>query len=77
MDDLERAVDTIVSPGLGVSAGETVVAVADTSIRPPGSIAGFAGTVRLPVHLDGVVLTTSLDMGGPRVLEAGDFPLDA
>lgn len=42
-----------------------------------GSSAGFGGTVRVPIHLDCVVLSPTLDVGGTRVIEAGEFVLDA
>lgn len=42
-----------------------------------GASAGIGGTVRVPIHLDCVVLSPTLDIGGTRVIEAGDFVLDA
>ena len=42
-----------------------------------GSSAGLGGTVRVPIHLDCVVLAPTLDVGGTRVIEAGEFLLDA
>jgi leucyl aminopeptidase (aminopeptidase T) len=42
-----------------------------------GASAGFGGTVRVPIHLDCVVLSPTLDIGGTRVIEAGEFVLDA
>lgn len=42
-----------------------------------GASAGFGGTVSVPIHLDCVVLSPTLDVGGTRVLEAGEFLLDA
>ena len=42
-----------------------------------GASAGLGGTVAVPIHLDCVVLAPTLDVGGVRVLEAGQFLLDA
>jgi leucyl aminopeptidase (aminopeptidase T) len=42
-----------------------------------GASAGFGGTVRVPIHLDCVVLAPTLDVGATRVIEAGDFVFDA
>lgn len=42
-----------------------------------GASAGYGGTVRVSVHLDCVVLSPTLDVGGTRVLEAGEFVLDS
>jgi leucyl aminopeptidase (aminopeptidase T) len=42
-----------------------------------GASAGYGGTVSVPIHLDCVVLSPTLDVGGVRVLEAGEFLLDA
>ena len=42
-----------------------------------GASAGLGGTVNVPVHLDCVVVSPTLDVGGTRVLEAGEFLLDA
>lgn len=67
MDELERAVDTVVNQCLGVAAGENVLVVADTTTRRPGNI--------MPIHLDCVVLAPTLDVGGTRVVEAGEFIL--
>ena len=41
-----------------------------------GASAGIGGTVSVPVHLDVVVLDPTLDVGGTRVLEAGQFVFD-
>ena len=40
-----------------------------------GASAGIGGTVSVPVHLDSVVLQPTLDIGGTRVIEAGEFLL--
>ena len=40
-----------------------------------GASAGIGGTVSVPVHLDSVVLNPTLDIGGTRVIEAGEFVL--
>jgi leucyl aminopeptidase (aminopeptidase T) len=42
-----------------------------------GASAGIGGTVNVPVHLDCVVLDSTLDVGGTRVLDGGRFVLDA
>ncbi|CAA9498983.1 MAG: hypothetical protein AVDCRST_MAG69-1770 [uncultured Solirubrobacteraceae bacterium] len=42
-----------------------------------GASAGLGGTVRVPVHLDCVVMSPTLDVAGIRVVEAGEFVLDA
>ncbi len=41
-----------------------------------GASASFGGTVSVPIHLDAVVLDPTLDVGGRRVLEAGQWLLD-
>jgi leucyl aminopeptidase (aminopeptidase T) len=40
-----------------------------------GASAGIGGTVSVPVHLDCVILQPTLEIGGTRVLEGGDFLL--
>jgi leucyl aminopeptidase (aminopeptidase T) len=40
-----------------------------------GASAGIGGTVSVPVHLDSVVVNPTLDVGGTRVIEAGEFVL--
>ena len=42
-----------------------------------GRSAGLGGTVRVPIHLDCVVVSPTVDVGGVRVVEAGEFVLDA
>jgi leucyl aminopeptidase (aminopeptidase T) len=42
-----------------------------------GASAGIGGTVSVPVHLDSVVLEPTLDIGRTRVIEAGEFVLEA
>jgi leucyl aminopeptidase (aminopeptidase T) len=42
-----------------------------------GASAGLGGTISVPVHLDCVVVAPTLDIGGTRVIEAGEFILDA
>ncbi len=42
-----------------------------------GASTGLGGTVRVPIHLDCVVMSPTVDVGGVRVLEAGEFVLDA
>jgi leucyl aminopeptidase (aminopeptidase T) len=41
-----------------------------------GASAGIGGTVAVPVHIDVVVLDATLDVGGTRVLEVGEFVLE-
>jgi aminopeptidase len=40
-----------------------------------GASAAIGGTVSVPVHLDCVILQPTLEIGGTRVLEGGDFLL--
>jgi aminopeptidase len=40
-----------------------------------GASAGIGGTVAVPVHLDCLIEDATLDIGGTRVLEAGEFVL--
>ena len=40
-----------------------------------GASAGIGGTVSVPIHLDVVVLEPTLDVGGTRVLDAGEWRL--
>jgi leucyl aminopeptidase (aminopeptidase T) len=40
-----------------------------------GASAGIGGTVSVPVHLDCLVEQATLDVGGTRVLDAGEFVL--
>lgn len=42
-----------------------------------GASAGLGGTVQVPIHLDCVVMSPTVDVGGVRVVEAGEFVLDA
>ena len=42
-----------------------------------GASAGYGGTVQVPIHLDCVVVSPTLDVGGTRVIEAGEFILEA
>jgi leucyl aminopeptidase (aminopeptidase T) len=42
-----------------------------------GASAGIGGTVAVPIHLDVVVLDASLEIDGQKVLEDGEFALDA
>jgi leucyl aminopeptidase (aminopeptidase T) len=42
-----------------------------------GASAGFGGTVSVPVHLDVLVTEPTLEIGGTRVLDGGQFVLDA
>jgi leucyl aminopeptidase (aminopeptidase T) len=41
-----------------------------------GASAGIGGTVSVPIHLDVVVLDTTLDVDGRRVLDAGRYVLE-
>ncbi|HEY2159985.1 MAG TPA: hypothetical protein VGH24_01650 [Solirubrobacteraceae bacterium] len=41
-----------------------------------GASAGIGGTVTVPIHLDAVVLDATLDVGGRRVLDSGEYVLD-
>ena len=40
-----------------------------------GASAGIGGTVSVPVHLDCLIEEATLDVGGTRVLDGGEFVL--
>ena len=42
-----------------------------------GASAGIGGTVSVPIHLDCVVVEPTLDIGGVRVIEGGEFVFGA
>ena len=42
-----------------------------------GASAGIGGTVSVPIHLDSLVMEPTLDVGGVRVLDAGELVFEA